>query len=50
MTWQEFDSAGMEYDAEKDGVWVLDSKGEPTVFLGRNTIIKLLSELADHNE
>ena len=47
MTWDEFDSAGLRYDPQKDGVWVLDDEGEPRIFLGRNMIIKLLSELVD---
>ena len=48
-TWDEFDSVGLRYDAEKDGVWVLDDKGEDRIFLGRRIIIKLLSELVGKN-
>ncbi len=44
--WEEFDG-GLRYDAEKDGVWVLDDNGEDRIFLGRRIIIKLLSELVE---
>ncbi len=45
--YQEIVGGNMAYDPEKDGVWLSDEDGDPTVFLPRNIIIQMLSVLAN---